>query len=154
MYLFLSFPPSILHQLNKSIIISLHTNIRLRCTAMLSNNIRSLHDGWLLLKPENLTQASPSSHKSLRLTCLLGKSLNKEQVLLPSDHPCCSPSPVYLTLMEPEHLHHNKEKDLSPRNDSFILFSQPSETCLLNTVLKYACQKTLTSYSFIQQILI
>lgn len=64
MYLFLPFPPSILHQLNKSIIISLHTNIRLRCTAMLSNNIRSPHDGWLLLNPESLTQAFPTSHQS------------------------------------------------------------------------------------------
>lgn len=47
--------PPILHQLNKSIIVSLHTNIRLRFTTVLSNKIRSPHDGRLLLNPENLT---------------------------------------------------------------------------------------------------
>ena len=95
-------------------------------------------------------QAFPNFYQSLRLTCLLGKSLNKEQVLLPLDHQCCSPSPAYLTLMEPEwrHLHNNKEKDLLPRNDSFIHFSQSSKDMPTQQSSK-ACQKELTSYSFI-----
>lgn len=122
----------------------------------LSQDIKPLR--WLVIAKHRETdprisskdQAFPSSYQSLRLTCLLGKSLNKEQVLLPMDHWCCSPSLAYLTLMEPEwrHLHNNKEKDSWPRNDSFIHFSQSSKTCQLNRVLKFAKKSSPATHSF------